>query len=205
MRTISLNQILPSVNNQNPTQTTRELAPQSVARRAPATSHPSQSVSNNQAVSPCSALRSGEGKSEERARVRVSGETHAAKCESYALVVAKSELGLVSYDDYKFIPLPSVGYDPFETALNLRMILLSSLCCLKGCVLPFETKIAHKSRYRSLKFSEFNAKSVFSPALAFFVCRLKFHKRKSVAKAACIAIFCIYGFIAALFYDKGKR
>ena len=202
MRTISLNQILPSVNNQNPTQTTRELAPQSVARRAPATSHPSQSVSNNQAVSPCGALRSGKGKSEEQARVRVSGETHAAKCESYALVVAKSELGLVSYDDYKFIPLPSVGYDPFETALDLRMILLSSLCCLKGCVLPFETKIAHKSRYRSLKFS---AKSVFSPALAFFVCRLKFHKRKSVAKAACIAIFGIYGFIAALFYDKGKR
>ena len=202
MRTISLNQILPSVNNQNHTQTTRELALQSVARRAPATSHPSQSVSNNQAVSPCGALRSGKGKSEERARVRVSGETHAAKCESYALVVAKSELGLVSYDDYKFIPLPSVGYDPFETALDLRMILLSSLCCLKGCVLPFETKIAHKSRYRSLKFS---AKSVFSPALAFFVCRLKFHKRKSVAKAACIAIFGIYGFIAALFYDKGKR
>lgn len=202
MRTISLNQILPSINNQNPTQTTRELAPQSVARRTPATSHPSQSVSNNQAVLPCSALRSGEGKSEEQARVRVSGETHAAKCESYALVVAKSELGLVSYDDYKFIPLPSVGYDPFETALDLRMILLSSLCCLKGCVLPFETKIAHKSRYRSLKFS---AKSVFSPALAFFVCRLKFHKRKSVAKAACIAIFGIYGFIAALFYDKGKR
>ena len=93
---------------------------------------------------------------------------HAAKCESYALVFAKSELGLVSYDDYKFIPLPSVGYDPFETALDLRMVLLSSLCCLKGCVLPFETKIAHKSRYRSLKFSEFNAKSVFSPALAFF-------------------------------------
>lgn len=202
MRTISLNQISPSVNNQNPTQTTRELAPQSVARRAPATSHPSQSVSNNQAVSPCGVLRSGKGKSEEQARVRVSGETHAAKCESYALVVAKSELGLVSYDDYKFIPLPSVGYDPFETALNLRMILLSSLCCLKGCVLPFETKIAHKSRYRSLKFS---AKSVFSPMLAFFVCRLKFHKRKSVAKAACIAIFGIYGFIAALFYDKGKR
>ena len=202
MRTISLNQILPSVNNQNHTQTTRELALQSVARRAPATSHPSQSVSNNQAVSPCGALRSGEGKSEERARVRVSGETHAAKCESYALVFAKSELGLVGYDDYKFIPLPSVGYDPFETALDLRMILLSSLCCLKGCVLPFETKIAHKSRYRSLKFS---AKSVFSPALAFFVCRLKFHKRKSVAKAACIAIFGIYGFIAALFYDKGKR
>ena len=202
MRTISLNQISPSVNNQNPTQTTRELAPQSVARRTPATSHPSQSVSNNQAVLPCSALRSGEGKSEEQARVRVSGETHAAKCESYALVVAKSELGPVSYDDYKFIPLPSVGYDPFETALDLRMILLSSLCCLKGCVLPFETKIAHKSRYRSLKFS---AKSVFSPALAFFVCRLKFHKRKSVAKAACIAIFGIYGFIAALFYDKGKR
>ncbi len=202
MRTISLNQISPSVNNQNPTQTTRELAPQSVARRAPATSHPSQSVSNNQAVSPCSALRSGEGKSEEQARVRVSSKTHAAKCESYALVVAKSELGLVSYDDYKFIPLPSVGYDPFETALDLRMILLSSLCCLKGCVLPFETKIAHKSRYRSLKFS---AKSVFSPALALFVCRLKFHKRKSVAKAACIAIFGIYGFIAALFYDKGKR
>ena len=158
MRTISLNQISPSVNNQNHTQTTRELALQSVARRAPATSHPSQSVSNNQAVSPCGALRSGKGKSEERARVRVSGETHAAKCESYALVFAKSELGLVSYDDYKFIPLPSVGYDPFETALNLRMILLSSLCCLKGCVLPFETKIAHKSRYRSLKFS---AKSVF--------------------------------------------
>lgn len=202
MRTISLNQISPSVNNQNPTQTTRELAPQSVARRAPATSHPSQSVSNNQAVSPCSALRSGEGKSEEQARVRVSSKTHAAKCESYALVVAKSELGLVSYDDYKFIPLPSVGYDPFETALDLRMILLSSLCCLKGCVLPFETKIAHKSRYRSLKFS---AKSVFLPALALFVCRLKFHKRKSVAKAACIAIFGIYGFIAALFYDKGKR
>lgn len=202
MRTISLNQISPSVNNQNPTQTTRELALQSVARRAPATSHPSQSVSNNQAVSPCGALRSGKSKSEEQARVRVSGETHAAKCESYALVFAKSELGLVSYDDYKFIPLPSVGYDPFETALNLRMILLSSLCCLKGCVLPFETKIAHKSRYRSLKFS---AKSVFSPALAFFVCRLKFHKRKSVAKAACIAIFGIYGFIAALFYDKGKR
>ena len=202
MRTISLNQISPSVNDQNPTQTTRELAPQSVARRAPATSHPSQSVSNNQAVSPCSALRSGEGKSEEQARVRVSSKTHAAKCESYALVVAKSELGLVSYDDYKFIPLPSVGYDPFETALDLRMILLSSLCCLKGCVLPFETKIAHKSRYRSLKFS---AKSVFSPALALFVCRLKFHKRKSVAKAACIAIFGIYGFIAALFYDKGKR
>ena len=202
MRTLSLNQISPSVNNQNPTQTTRELALQSVARRAPATSHPSQSVSNNQAVSPCGALRSGKSKSEEQARVRVSGETHAAKCESYALVFAKSELGLVSYDDYKFIPLPSVGYDPFETALNLRMILLSSLCCLKGCVLPFETKIAHKSRYRSLKFS---AKSVFSPALAFFVCRLKFHKRKSVAKAACIAIFGIYGFIAALFYDKGKR
>ena len=202
MRTISLNQISPSVNNQNPTQTTRELALQSVAKRVPATSHPSQSVSNNQAVLPCSALRSGEGKSEEQARVRVSGETHAAKCESYALVVAKSELGLVSYDDYKFIPLPSVGYDPFETALDLRMILLSSLCCLKGCVLSFETKIAHKSRYRSLKFS---AKSVFSPALAFFVCRLKFHKRKSVAKAACIAIFGIYGFIAALFYDKGKR
>ena len=178
---------------------------QSVARRAPATSHPSQSVSNNQAVSPCGVLRSGKGKSEERARVRVSGETHAAKCESYALVFAKSELGLVGYDDYKFIPLPSVGYDPFETALNLRMILLSSLCCLKGCVLPFETKIAHKSRYRSLKFSEFSAKSVFSPALAFFVCRLKFHKRKSVAKATCIAIFGIYGFIAALFYDKGKR
>lgn len=202
MRTISLNQILPSVNNQNHTQTTREPALQSVARRAPATSHPSQSVSNNQAVSPCGALRSGEGKSEERARVRVSGETHAAKCESYALVFAKSELGLVGYDDYKFIPLPSVGYDPFETALDLRMVLLSSLCCLKGCVLPFETKIAHKSRYRSLKFS---AKSVFSPALALFVCRLKFHKRKSVAKAACIAIFGIYGFIAALFYDKGKR
>lgn len=202
MRTISLNQILPSINNQNPTQTTRELAPQSVARRTPATSHPSQSISNNQAVSPCDALRSCKGKSEERARVRVSGETHAAKCEFYALVFAKSELGLVSYDDYKFIPLPSVGYDPFETALNLRMILLSSLCCLKGCVLPFETKIAHKSRYRSLKFS---AKSVFSPMLAFFVCRLKFHKRKSVAKAACIAIFGIYGFIAALFYDKGKR
>ena len=202
MRTISLNQISPSVNNQNPTQTTRELALQSVAKRVPATSHPSQSVSNNQAVLPCSALRSGEGKSEEQARVRVSGETHAAKCESYALVVAKSELGLVSYDDYKFIPLPSVGYDPFETALDLRMILLSSLCCLKGCVLSFETKIAHKSRYRSLKFS---AKSVFSPALAFFVCRLKFHKRKSVAKAACIALFGIYGFIAALFYDKGKR
>lgn len=205
MRTISLNQISPSVNNQNLTQTTRELALQSVAKRVPATSHPSQSVSNNQAVSPCGALRSGKGKSEERARVRVSGETHAAKCESYALVFAKSELGLVSYDDYKFIPLPSVGYDPFETALDLRMILLSSLCCLKGCVLPFETKIAHKSRYRSLKFSEFNAKSVFSPALAFFVCRLKFHKRKSVAKAACIAIFGICGFIAALFYDKGKR
>ena len=195
MRTISLNQILPSINNQNPTQTARGLALQSVARRAPATSHPSQSVSNNQAVSPCGALRSGKGKSEERARVRVSGETHAAKCESYALVFAKSELGLVGYD----------GYDPFETALNLRMILLSSLCCLKGCVLPFKTKIAHKSCYRSLKFSEFSAKSVFSPALAFFVCRLKFHKRKSVAKAACIAIFGIYGFIAVLFYDKGKR
>ena len=168
MRTISLNQILPSINNQNPTQTTRELALQSVARRAPATSHPSQSVSNNQAVSPCGALRPGEGKSEEQARVRVSSKTHAAKCESYALVVAKSELGLVSYDDYKFIPLPSVGYDPFETALDLRMILLSSLCCLKGCVLPFETKIAHKSRYRSLKFSEFNAKSVFFAGACVF-------------------------------------
>jgi len=76
-----------------------------------------------------------------------------------------------------------------KTGLNLRVVICFAL---RGCPRP-------------LKFSEFNAKSVFSPALAFFVCRLKFHKRKSVAKAACIAIFGICGFIAALFYDKGKR
>ena len=178
MRTISLNQISQSVNNQNPTQTTRELAPQSVARRTPATSRPSQSVSNNRAVSPCGALRSGEGKSEERARVRVSGETHATKYESYALVVSKSELGPIGYDDYKFIPLPSVSYDPFETALNLRIVSLAR----KGCVLSFETKKLIRAVIAALNLANLAQRAYFCRRLRFLLAGLNFINENRLPK-----------------------
>lgn len=178
MRTISLNQILPTANDQNPTQTTRELAPQLVARRAPATSHPSQSVSNNQAVSPCGALRSGEGESEKRARVRVSGETHAAKYESYALVFAKSELGLVSYDDYKFISLPSVSYDPFETALNLRIMSLAR----ESYVLSFETKKLIRAVIAALNLANLAQRAYFRRRLRFLLAGLNFINENRLPK-----------------------
>lgn len=41
--------------------------------------------------------------------------------EFYALMVLDDEMGLISYDDYKFIPLNATGYDPRKANLNLKI------------------------------------------------------------------------------------